>query len=188
MYSSLDAAWNSLHDKQREHILSSDLKEEIRTSWRHFRPAPNDGLESDGFSGNPSSSVGDASSEPGNCADVSVETQDDPQQTLCDPLFESVVDGFRMPTISSSPPSITSSKFVVVGDAAPSVKGEQMDLDWWNYFEDVDPGPKSDVAAVEADNIPPSSCHSNGIGSPSSATNTPFWKVTKSASLPNNDW
>jgi hypothetical protein len=104
-------------------------------------------------------------------------------------FFDAGLDGFRVPPTECSPPCVTNSNFNVIGDSTTPSVGK-MDLDWWNYFDAVEPeDPTSDTSPQELNGKKSySSLHMNGVVSPSTATDSPFWKIPKSAALPNNDW
>lgn len=183
-FSPLDAGWDSLNDMPSHQTLSSELKEEIRTSWKHFRPSsPVDRTEPK-FD-DPSSDAVD--SDNARSEDIMSQYQTFESQTT-DLFYDAGLDGFRVPTTEYSPPCVTNSNFNVIGDTPPSVG--TIDLDWWNYFDSVEPEDVTNETSPQEVNGKKSysALHMNGVGSPSTATDSPFWKVPKSASLPNNDW
>ena len=185
-YSALDGAWDSLHNGHSGRTLSGDLREEIRTSWRHFRPSSPAHPSLDAGSDNSCNSS--TISDDVGCISISADGEE--HQNLEDPLFDCGLDGFRMPvTAPASPPPVTSSNVNVIGDPTPSADGGLAELDWWDYY-DVDPRVETDVDQEEPHSGKQTPVHINGVNSPSAVTDSPFWKVPvpKSSSIPNNDW
>ena len=188
-YSPLDAAWGSLNDRPSRQMLAEEFKDEIRTTWRHFRPSsPTADQHSEETCDDPSGdqAVGSVSIHTDDNVDQS---QSFDTQNVDSLFFDAGLDGFRVPVSDCSPPCVTNSKFNVIGDATPTVG--KVDLDWWNYFDSVLPEEVENDAnhqELNGKKTYSSSPHINGVGSPSTATDSPFWKIPKSASLPNNDW
>ncbi len=185
-YSPLDAAWGSMNDIPSHQILSEELKEEIRTTWRHFRPSSPTDQHSEETCDDPRNDA---------VGSVSIHTEDNinqyqnfDTQTVDSLFFDAGLDGFRVPAAECSPPCVTNSNFNVIGDSTPTMG--KVDLDWWNYFDSVEPEDAGNEINPQELNGKKtySSLHMNGVGSPSTATDSPFWKIPKSASLPNNDW
>ncbi|XP_057380415.1 enhancer of polycomb homolog 1-like [Daphnia carinata] len=180
-----DATWGSMDDRSSHQTLSEDLKEEIRTSWKHYRPSsPVEQLIE--------SNCNDPSTNTVGSDDIHTDEKEDHYQNFDSPtvdslFFDAGLDGFRVPPSEFSPPCVTNSNFNVIGDTASSMG--KMDLDWWNYFDSVQPEDVTGEANPQELNgkKPLPSVHMNGVGSPSTATDSPFWKIPKSASLPNND-
>lgn len=198
MYTPLDGAWGSLNDRPSQlKVLSEDLKEEIRTSWRHFRPAsPPD--QAPVQPSNPKTALVDC---------VSICADDDPDRYQ---IFDTqTIDGLIVdrggqvwwasepdPAALENSPPCGHSNFNIVGDDTTSLG--KNDVDWWNYFNLVDGEQQEAGADVNCSagygkkkpstSASASTCVVNGVNSPSTATDTPFWIVPKSASLPNNDW
>lgn len=187
-YSPLEAAWGNVGDMPSPPTASEDLREDIRTNWRHFRPSSpaEQQMESNCVEPLSSNAVGSV--------DVSADDNIDhyqsvDSQTLDSLFFDAGLDGFRVPPIEYSPPCVTNSNFNVIGDSTTPSVGK-MDLDWWNYFDSVEPEDAANDTSPQEVNGQKSysSLHMNGVGSPSTATDSPFWKIPKSATLPNNDW
>lgn len=186
-YSTLDGTWDSLNDRTNGRVLSDDLREEIRTGWRHFKPSSPVHQSLDAGSEN---SCHSPSNDVSDCISISAESEEHQRQNVDDPLFDCGLDGFRMPTAAAfSPPSVTSSHVNVIGDPLPSVGGGGMtDLDWWNYF-DVEVDQKAEIDVDQSEHQGKKTpVHVNGVNAPSAVTDSPFWKVPKSSSIPNNDW
>lgn len=185
-YSPLDA-WGSTDDRLSHQTLSEDLREEMKISWKHFRPSsPVEQLIE--------SNCNEPSSDNVGSADIHTDDQNDHYQHFDSPtvdslFFDAGLDGFRVQPAEFSPPCVTNSNFNVIGDTASTTIGK-MDLDWWNYFDPVQPEDVTGETNPQEPNGKKSfpSVHMNGVGSPSTATDSPFWKTPKSASLPNNDW
>jgi len=207
VYTPLDSAWGCLHGgdgrtsrrpSHHQKVLSEDFIEEIRTSWKHFRPASPPVPDTSTTIPSPASVAGvDCVSI---CADdddkyQTFDTETIDQMWWPDPLSAIQADS---EDVSSFHSSYGHSNFNVVGDEVDS--GENH-LDWWNYF-DTDfvsaspppPPPPEDFAgsggggAGKTCHTTNPTCIMNGVNSPSTATDSPFWIVPKSASLPNNDW
>jgi len=208
VYTPLDSAWASLqyggdsnhrpshHHQQRQDVLSEELQEEIRTSWKHFRPAsppPSPSRLDPSESTNLNHSTNQVDVD---CVSIGAESDDDDKYQHFD-----THDTWPKETLSSDPsevpihPSCGHSNFNVVGDDT----GRSVNhLDWWNYFDtNFDEEEKKRSSKLgRAPCLPnnhststsaTSNCIMNGVNSPSTATDSPFWIVPKSASLPNND-
>ena len=206
VYTPLDAAWGCLHGgdgrasrrpSHHQKVLSEELKEEIRTSWKHFRPSSPPLPDTSANIPSPPSVAGI------DCVSICAD-DDDKYQTFDTETIDQVWWPDPLSAIQADPadvstfhPSCGHSNFNVVGDDIDSTYNH---LDWWNYF-DTDfvsaspppppPPPPDDSAASgggRACHTTTSNCIINGVNSPSTATDSPFWIVPKSASLPNNDW
>ncbi len=187
-YSPLEASWGSVGDMPSPPTASEDLKEDIRTNWRHFRPSSPAEQQIESNCVEPSSNA--VGSVDNISADDNIDhCQSVDSQTLDSLFFDAGLDGFRVPPTEYSPPCVTNSNFNVIGDSTTPSVGK-MDLDWWNYFDSVETEDASNDTSPQEVNGKKSysSLHMNGVGSPSTATDSPFWKISKSATLPNNDW
>ena len=186
-FSPLEAAWDSVSDRSSHQTISEELIEEIRTNWRHFRPSSPAEQEIESNCNEPSSNT--VGSVDNRTDSISDHYQNFDSQTIDSLFFDAGLDGFRVPPTECSPPCVTNSNFNVIGDSTTPSVGK-LDLDWWNYFDAVEPeDPTSDTSPQELNGKKScSSLHMNGVVSPSTATDSPFWKIPKSAALPNNDW
>lgn len=173
-----------MDDRLSSKTLSDDLKEEIRTSWRHFRPSSVTDQVVEVNEDSSTNDVGPLNTQ----VDIVDQQQNFDSQIGEDGLFfDAGLNGFRVPLSEFSPPCVTHSNVNVIGDPI-SVTGKP-DLDWWNYYDSLQPDGSAVEEAQELnDKKTFPSLHVNGVGSPSTATDSPFWKIPKSASLPNNDW
>jgi hypothetical protein len=183
-FSPLDAAWGSSSDRPSHQPTSEEFKKEIQTNWRHFRPSSPTEQQIENCN-EPSTTVGSVDIRTDDSID---HYQNFDSQTIDSLFFDAGLDGFRVPPTECSPPCVTNSNFNIIGDSATPSVGK-MDLDWWNYFDSVEPDDAAnDISPQELNGKTSySSLHMNGVGSPSTATDSPFWKIPKSASLPNND-
>ena len=120
---------------------------------------------------------------------ISTNAEDtDEQQNLDLDLSDYGLDGFKIPVIAVSPPHITSSNFNVIGDTVSEAGAEGIDIDWWGHFDNT----TSDLTTEDPEM--PESVDSkarvqvNGVNSPSIASDSHYWKIPKSSSLPNSGW
>ena len=221
VFTPLDGAWSSLNGPPGRQVLSEELKDEVRTSWRHFRPvslappSPSWGQEESTRNRTQCVSIF-ADGDDSHCQTFDTETIDNiytdcstdrwwsqqQQQTCAEADFPS--------SANDCAAGGGSSNFHVIGDETSVNKN---DLNWWNYFDTdsqsaVSNGELGDCLVngggggsmtvgyqqhnlvIASDAANKASNHSvvNGVSSPSTATDSPFWIVPKSASLPNNDW
>lgn len=186
--SPLDTTWGSPNDTQSCQPFSTEFKGEIKSNWRHFKPSsPPEQIESS----NDTTSSNPVDTDHVRLDDITGQCHNFDSQTTDSLFFDAGLDGFRVPTSEYSPPCVTNSNFNVIGDTTPSAG--TIDLDWWNYFDPIEHDTVTNETSIQEVNGKKtySTHHVNGVGSPSTATDTSFWKIPKSAkeaSLPNNDW
>ena len=178
----MDTSWTSGNEMSHHSFATESLNEEMLKNMKHFRP-------SSPTSPHNESSLDSANFKSGD----GLENLDDGSQLKCfespsieNLFFDAGLDGFRIPATDSSPPCVTNSNFNIIGDTLPSTG--KVDIDWWNYFDTVEPEDTAETNSQEPNDKRTCSAQMNGVGSPSTATDSPFWKIPKSASLPNNDW
>lgn len=187
-YSALDGAWESLHDRPGGRLLSSELKEEIWSSWKHFSPSSPVEPVSDVTVNTAYSISKDVAGDSTSWISISSNPEDtDEHQNLDVDLSDYGLDGYKIPVISVSPPHITSSNFNVIGDTVPAANAEEIDIDWWSHFDNTtsdlateDPEPQESVDSKAHIQV-------NGVNS-SIASDSHYWKIPKSSSLPNSGW
>jgi len=191
-YSQLDDKLSHLNDLSKCQVLTDEFKEEIQ-QWRHFMPIT-ETQTSDVESNEVSSNLTEDGDIPG-CVTICPDGDDehcqtyDPHSIMDNVFLDGGLDGFRMPSSKCfSPPSVTNSCVSVIGDTSPSL--EKIDLDWWNYFEPVSEveNVTQEVNSHEHGKKSQLNPPLNGINSSPVVNDSPPWKVSKSASLPSNDW
>lgn len=187
VYSPVESSWAPFSENPSlQGLTCESSSEESKKVWKHFRPSSptnpcNESvLENTNLKAAESDSFDNQEEENQlkNCESPSIESL----------FFDAGLDGFRIPSSDSSPPCVTNSNFNIIGDTLPTAG--KVDLDWWEYFDaehSDDTTPEGNSHELK-DNKRTCLSHINGVGSPSTATDSPFWKIPKSASLPNNDW
>ena len=143
VWTPLDGGWSSLNGCPSRCVLADDLKDEIRTSWKHFRPTTPPPVEEDDP---PTTSDAQAAATADRGVDrvsIYADGDEDQYQTYDTETIDQLYADRHLERWAAAaaaacsptpvpPDDCGSSNFHVVGDILPDASDT---LDWWNYLD-----------------------------------------------------